>query len=334
MAASRIAGSPFGLAYGAGSVWVGSRDGGRVNARERVDEAGAGADLASAAAPYALAFGGGSVWVSNEGSGTVSRIAPKRNKVVEDDPRRRPARTGSPSRSARSGSADYGRGRLIRIDPVRNRVEQRISLPKADWITASADALWVSSETGKIYRVDPRLAGGRSDRRPSARTRSRATWIGGKLWVPNIDDSHRLGRRPGDELGASDDPVGRARSPSPRRPGPPGSRRTSTERSLARSLPDRAPEQVGVRQQEAEREQRQRGQAADVDAESRAPSSPPNEAVSATHVQPDAQPQARGRAEEEREEEQVGQPEVRARRRSPGTGNANESVVKTCSAAA
>ena len=71
-----------GLAYGAGSVWVGSRDGARVSrvnprtkkVRERIS---VGAN------PYALAFGAGSVWVSNEGSRTISRISPKRNKVVK-----------------------------------------------------------------------------------------------------------------------------------------------------------------------------------------------------------------------------------------------------------
>ena len=85
-------------------------------------------------APYALTFGAGAVWVSNEGSGTVSRIAPKRNKVVKT------IRVGGgPNGIAvafqKVWVADYGHSHLIRIDPVRNRVEKRISLPKADWIT-------------------------------------------------------------------------------------------------------------------------------------------------------------------------------------------------------
>jgi virginiamycin B lyase len=84
--------------------------------------------------------------------------------------------------------ADYGRGRLIRIDPVRNRIERRISLPKADWITASADALWVSSETGKIYRVDPVSLAVQAVVTVGANPLASA-WIGGRLWVPNIDDA-------------------------------------------------------------------------------------------------------------------------------------------------
>ena len=114
-------------------------------------------------APYALTFGAGAVWVSNEGSGTVSRIAPKRNKVVKT------IRVGGgPNGIAvafkKVWVADYGHSHLIRIDPVRNRVEKRISLPKADWITPSADALWVSSEGGKIYKIDPASMARHGDR--------------------------------------------------------------------------------------------------------------------------------------------------------------------------
>jgi len=139
------------------------------------------------ASPYALAFGGGSVRVSNEVSGTVSRIGPKRNKVVKT------IRVGGQPNGItvafrKVWVADYGRGRLIRIDSVRNRIERRISLPKADWITASADALWVSSETGKIYRVDPVSLAVQAVVTVGANPLASA-WIGGRLWVPNIDDA-------------------------------------------------------------------------------------------------------------------------------------------------
>jgi virginiamycin B lyase len=169
-----------------GSVWVGSRNGGRVTrvgaATKRVLKR-----IAVGSAPYALAFGAGGVWVSNEGSGTVSRIAPKRNKVVKT------IRVGGgPNGIAvafrKVWVADYGRSHLIRIDPVRNHVEKRISLPKADWITASADALWVSSETGRIYKIDPVSMAVESTVTVGANPLATA-WVGGNLWVPNIDDN-------------------------------------------------------------------------------------------------------------------------------------------------
>jgi virginiamycin B lyase len=181
-----IPSSPFGLAYGAGSIWVGSRNAGRVTrvnpATKRVLKR-----IFVGSAPYALAFGAGAVWVSNEGSGTVSRISAKRNKVVKT------IRVGGgPNGIAvafhKVWVADYGHSHLIRIDPVRNRVEKRISLPKADWITPSADALWVSGETGKVYRVDPISMAVVATVTVGANPLATA-WVAGKLWVPNIDDN-------------------------------------------------------------------------------------------------------------------------------------------------
>jgi YVTN family beta-propeller protein len=179
-----VGGYPFGLAYGAGSIWAGSRYTARVtrfsartNRRQARIKVGSG--------PYALAFGAGSVWVTNEGSGTVSRIGPRRNKVIKT------IRVGgNPNGIAvafgKVWVADYGRGRLIRIDPRHNRVERKISLQTADWITASPDSLWVSSETGNVYRIDPATMAVRATVAVGANPLASA-WIDGALWVPNID---------------------------------------------------------------------------------------------------------------------------------------------------
>ena len=58
----------------------------------------------------------------------------------------------------------------------------------ADWITASADSLWVSSETGKIYRVDPVSLAVRAAVAVGANPLA-SSWAGDRLWVPNIDDN-------------------------------------------------------------------------------------------------------------------------------------------------
>ena len=141
--------------------------------------------LVLAALLAAPSFGGGSVWVSNE-DGTVSRIGPRRNKVVKTI-RLGGSRTGAVA-FRKVWVCDFGRGRLIGINPKRNRVERRISLPKADWITASADSLWVSSETGKIYRVDPDSLAVRAVVTVGANPLA-SSWVAGRLWVPNIDDN-------------------------------------------------------------------------------------------------------------------------------------------------
>ena len=83
-------------------------------------------------------------------------------------------------------AVDFGRGRLLRIDPRRNRVERKISIPSADWITAWPDSLWVSSETGRVYRIDPATMATKATVTVGANPLASA-WIDGALWVPNID---------------------------------------------------------------------------------------------------------------------------------------------------
>jgi YVTN family beta-propeller protein len=181
-----VSGYPFGIALGGGSVWVGSRLGARVT-RFSAKTNKRLARIRVGSAPYALAYGKRAVWVTNEGLGTVSRIAPKRNKVVKT------IRVGGQPNGiafafGKVWVADYGRGGLIRIDPARNKVTGRIAIPKADWITPSADSLWISSETGSIYRVDPASLAVRAVVSVGANPLASA-WIGGELWVPNIDSS-------------------------------------------------------------------------------------------------------------------------------------------------
>ncbi len=97
-----VSGYPFGIAYGGGSVWVGSRFGARVtrfNAKTNKRQA----RIRVGSAPYALAYGKKAVWVTNEGSGTVSRIAPQAATRWSRRFASAVSRTGSPSRSARSG---------------------------------------------------------------------------------------------------------------------------------------------------------------------------------------------------------------------------------------
>src|SRR6478752_7365647 len=162
---------------GGGALWVTDRVG---NQLIRVDPAAGRVKwrLGIPSSPFGLAYGAGSVWVGSRNGGRVTRVNPATKKVLN----------GISVAFRKVWVADYGASHLIRIDPVRNRVEKRISLPKADWISASADALWVSSETGKIYKVDPGsmavLATVTVGANPLA-----TTWVGANLWVPNIDDN-------------------------------------------------------------------------------------------------------------------------------------------------
>jgi YVTN family beta-propeller protein len=180
----KVGAYPFGLAYGARSVWVGSRYG---NAVTRLDPATGKrkARIGVGGGPYALAYGAGAVWVTNETSGTVSRIGPKRNRVVKTI-RVGGGPNGIAVAFGKVWVADYARGRLLRLSPARNRVERAIRIPSADWITPLGGALWVSSESGKVYRVDPATMAVAAKVDVGQNPLASAV-VGNRLWVPNID---------------------------------------------------------------------------------------------------------------------------------------------------
>jgi len=124
--------------------------------------------------------------VTSEADRTLRRISPKKNRVVAK------IRVGAKPNSVvyAFGAiwvADLGGGRVIRVNPAKNKVTARIVVPEADWITPSADALCVSTEGGEVIRLDPAtrtiVARIRVGKNPLA-----SAWIGGELWVPNIDD--------------------------------------------------------------------------------------------------------------------------------------------------
>jgi YVTN family beta-propeller protein len=177
---------PLGVTYGAGSIWVANRNGGSVT-RVNPKTNKAGKTIRVGFGPYALAYGAGSLWVSNESSGSVSRINPKKNRVVKT------IKTGGGPNGlvVAFGSlwvADYRLGRVLRIDPAKNKVTAKLLLDHADWITPTADALWISSETNSVYRLDPQTLQITASV-PVGQNPLASTMIGTELWVPNIDSN-------------------------------------------------------------------------------------------------------------------------------------------------
>ena len=175
---------PFGLTYGAGSIWVADRSVntlGRINPRSNRVTARIRIGFDS----YGVAFGAGSVWVTSEADGTVRRVNARTNRVtakikVGTTP------DGIVFAFGSMWAADLGRGIVVRINPATNRVTARLAVEKADWITPSADALWVSSESGFVARIDPSsltvLAKIKVGANPLA-----SAFVGSELWVPNLD---------------------------------------------------------------------------------------------------------------------------------------------------
>jgi len=157
-------GFPYGMAFGAGSLWVAGGDhvsridpvGNRV---EATIPFGMGAGHA-AVGPSGLAFGAGAVWVPMAVPGAVWRIDPASNRVVAR------ISLGGPLREAISVSATRGavwvasrgegeRGVLLRVDPARQRVVAEIPLdgvPTA--VAAGPTAAWVVTAGGRVLVVD------------------------------------------------------------------------------------------------------------------------------------------------------------------------------------
>jgi virginiamycin B lyase len=182
---TRLGSRPYGLAAGAGSIWVASQ---ATDTLARVDPHTLKVTkrIHVGYQAFAAAFGAGSVWVSLEADGVVARISPRTNRVVArirgfTDP------NGLVFANRALWVSDLARGRVLRIDPRTNRITARIRVPKADWITPGQGALWVSSESDRVYRLDPRSRKVTANVRVGANPLASA-FVGGELWVPNIDD--------------------------------------------------------------------------------------------------------------------------------------------------
>jgi virginiamycin B lyase len=182
----RLGSRPYGLAAGAGSIWVASQATDTL-ARVNPQTLKVAKRIHVGYQAFAAAFGAGSVWVSLEADGAVVRVDPRRNRVVA-----RIRGFGDPNGLVYANSAlwvsDLSRGQVVRVDARTNRITARIRIPKADWITPGGGALWVSSERGRVYRLDPRTRKVTATVRVGANPLASA-WVGGELWVPNIDSN-------------------------------------------------------------------------------------------------------------------------------------------------
>ena len=221
-AATQIGSPTYGLATGAGSVWVGGLGSGDVI---RVDPANGkvlaritvGARVFNLAAapgaiwavdnalstavrvdtktgkvttrvpvgfqPYDIEWGFGSAWVANAGDGTVWRIT--NGKVVKK------IKVGTePNGLTAYHSAlwvsDHTLGKVVRIDPATNRITGTVKLPGADWITGLGDSIYVSQETDVVSRVSVKTLKVTGVAKV-ARNPLGSAIVGRELWVPCID---------------------------------------------------------------------------------------------------------------------------------------------------
>jgi YVTN family beta-propeller protein len=148
-------GSPAGLAYGDGSVWVVDATEGTVS---RINPATHAVvqQIPVGSAPSAVAVTAGNVWVTNSGDGTVSRINAAANVMVHDTP------VGNLPVAIASGPsgvwvANQGDDTVNRIDPATGKVTRKVQVGgHPDGIAVGPDAVWVANgEDGTVTRIDP-----------------------------------------------------------------------------------------------------------------------------------------------------------------------------------
>ena len=153
----KLASSPSGIAYGAGSVWVTSPDQDSVSRLDPRSETlqqtiGVGDD------PAGIAYGDGFVWVANSLSNTVSQIDPQKNggqQVAKIDVGNGP--TGVAYGLGSVWVANAVDRTITRIDPLSGVRGKPIAVPAgADALSVGDGAVWVTSiSAGVLTRVDP-----------------------------------------------------------------------------------------------------------------------------------------------------------------------------------
>ena len=148
-------GSPAGLAYGDGSVWVVNGTEGTVSRINPATHAVVD-QIPVGSAPSAVAVTRENVWVTNSGDGTVSQINTTANTVVQSTP------VGNVPVAIASGPSgvwvtNSGDDTVNRINPSTGKVTRTVQVGgHPDGIAVGPDAVWVANgEDGTVTRIDP-----------------------------------------------------------------------------------------------------------------------------------------------------------------------------------
>jgi ABC-type transport system substrate-binding protein/DNA-binding SARP family transcriptional activator/DNA-binding beta-propeller fold protein YncE len=147
-------GTPGGIAYGAGAVWIADTPEDLVL---RIDPNSRAVDrIPVGHGPSGVAIGDGQAWVVNQLDRTVSEINPAARKQVATVP----VGNGASAIAFGAGSvwvANTTDNTISRIDPAAGTVVATIALSAGTpgGIAVSKDGVWVTSTTGRLLLVDP-----------------------------------------------------------------------------------------------------------------------------------------------------------------------------------
>jgi YVTN family beta-propeller protein len=152
---------PTAVAVGAGGVWVANADDGTVaridpKSYRVVKTIGVGADVTD------IAIGFGSVWVADGNDGTITRIDPRLNAIEATlNLGRMDPMSLNPVFFVAIGPtrvwATRG-GRVLRIDPTSNEVDERIPVGNPIGLATGADSVFVTTLDERVLRIDPGTA--------------------------------------------------------------------------------------------------------------------------------------------------------------------------------
>ena len=143
------------LAYGAGSLWIGSQD----NTLTRVDPATGRttARVSAVIAPDAIAVTPRTVWVAQRIRAALLRVDTTTNRVVRSTPLGATAAAITASKDA-VWALTPATGSLWRIDPHTNAVTAVIDVgPNVTHIATAGGSVWTAAATtGELQRISPR----------------------------------------------------------------------------------------------------------------------------------------------------------------------------------
>jgi streptogramin lyase len=140
------------LTVGAGALWVSNRF---RNSVVRVDaRTGVQREIGLSGKPGGIAVGSGAVWVATQGDDTITRISPRGTQVTAIDVPSIPTRIAVGGGSVWATALEAGR--LLRIDPVRRRLIERIDMGARPFAldVEHGKAVWVTLlSRGAVQRV-------------------------------------------------------------------------------------------------------------------------------------------------------------------------------------
>ena len=189
-------GSPAGLAYGDGSVWVVNGTEGTVSRINPVTHAVVD-QIPVGSTPSAVAVTGQNVWVTDSGDATVTRINAAANTVVQT------TQVGNVPIAIASGPSgvwvtNSGDDTVNRIDPLTGEVTRTVQVGgHPDGIAVGPDAVWVANgEDGTVTRIDP-ATGQPSGPVPVGSGPTGIAVTPAAVWVTNSLDQTVIEDRPG-----------------------------------------------------------------------------------------------------------------------------------------